>query len=190
MTAAVHLGNLDRMTTKSAIERQEILDFAAVHWSGRCLCRIQDQHPSHRTLESHTQTTPSSQKSTITFNAILQLLPTQPRFARSDNGSEFLQYFPNNRTKLGIQHRWTYPRRPKMNAHMNATPNARIAPSKRNSWTITNTSCSPISPHSTEKSSVGQSHTIPSDPITTSHLKHPCDFWLNINLSAKDIEFV
>ena len=59
----------------------------------------------------------SSRQTTIAFTALSQLLPQQPQFILSDNGSEFMGAFDNHLQERDITHWWTYPRSPKMNAH-------------------------------------------------------------------------
>lgn len=48
----------------------------------------------------------------------LQVLPNCPSHIQTDNGSEFAKYFNQTATNLGLTHYHTYPRTPKMNAHV------------------------------------------------------------------------
>jgi len=48
----------------------------------------------------------------------LQVLPDCPSHIQTDNGSEFAKYFHQTATSLGLTHYHTYPRTPKMNAHI------------------------------------------------------------------------
>ncbi len=62
--------------------------------------------------------TPSSQHAAIALDSLCQLLPHPPQYILSDNGSEFLGKFQTQLELRGIKHWWTYPRSPKMNAHV------------------------------------------------------------------------
>jgi len=48
----------------------------------------------------------------------IQVLPDCPRHIQTDNGSEFALYFRDTAAHLGLTHYHTYPRSPKMNAHV------------------------------------------------------------------------
>lgn len=48
----------------------------------------------------------------------LEVLPDCPTHIQTDNGSEFAKYFNQTATSLGLTHYHTYPRTPKMNAHV------------------------------------------------------------------------
>ena len=73
--------------------------------------------PRSRFAFAFATSTPSSRQATFAFDALCQLLPQPPRFILSDNGSEFLGHFQARLEQRGIQHWWTFPRSPKMNAH-------------------------------------------------------------------------
>ncbi len=60
----------------------------------------------------------SSRQATRALEALCQVLPRPPRVVLSDNGSEFLGHFQQRLEARGITHWWTYPRSPKMNAHV------------------------------------------------------------------------
>ena len=47
-----------------------------------------------------------------------EVLPDCPSHIQTDNGSEFAKYFNQTATNLGLTHYHTYPRTPKMNAHV------------------------------------------------------------------------
>jgi transposase InsO family protein len=48
----------------------------------------------------------------------IQVLPDCPNAIQTDNGSEFAKYFADTARRLGLVHYHTYPRSPKMNAHV------------------------------------------------------------------------
>jgi len=48
----------------------------------------------------------------------MEVLPDCPVHIQTDNGSEFAKYFNQTATNLGLTHYHTYPRTPKMNAHV------------------------------------------------------------------------
>jgi transposase InsO family protein len=48
----------------------------------------------------------------------IQVLPDCPTHIQTDNGSEFALYFRDTAAHLGLTHYHTYPRSPKMNAHV------------------------------------------------------------------------
>jgi transposase InsO family protein len=48
----------------------------------------------------------------------MEVLPNCPSQIQTDNGSEFAKYFHQTATGLGLTHYHTYPRSPKMNAHV------------------------------------------------------------------------
>jgi transposase InsO family protein len=48
----------------------------------------------------------------------LEVIPDCPVYIQTDNGSEFEKYFRDTATSLGLTHYHTYPRSPKMNAHI------------------------------------------------------------------------
>jgi transposase InsO family protein len=48
----------------------------------------------------------------------IQVLPDCPTHIQTDNGSEFALYFRDTAERLGLTHYHTYPRSPKMNAHV------------------------------------------------------------------------
>jgi transposase InsO family protein len=50
--------------------------------------------------------------------ALAPLLPTRPRVLLSDNGSEFESVFAKTLQAHGIQRWYTYPKSPRMNAHI------------------------------------------------------------------------
>ena len=52
------------------------------------------------------------------FSMCLQLFPFSFTFVLTDNGSEFKKHFNNKINELHMTHYHTYPRTPKMNAHM------------------------------------------------------------------------
>ncbi len=54
----------------------------------------------------------------VAFISLCQLLPQPPRFVLSDNASEFLGHFQRHLEQQHITHWWTYPRCPRMNAHV------------------------------------------------------------------------
>jgi transposase InsO family protein len=47
-----------------------------------------------------------------------EVLPNCPSHIQTDNGSEFAKYFNQTANSLGLTHYHTYPRTPKMNAHI------------------------------------------------------------------------
>lgn len=48
----------------------------------------------------------------------VEVLPNCPSHIQTDNGSEFAKYFNQTATSFGLTHYHTYPRTPKMNAHV------------------------------------------------------------------------
>ena len=73
--------------------------------------------PTSRVAIAFAATSATSRNTTIALEALTDLLPVQPQFLLSDNGSEFMGDFQQRLHQLGIVHWWTYPRSPKMNAH-------------------------------------------------------------------------
>ncbi len=62
--------------------------------------------------------TASSRHAAVGLEALCALLPTPPQFLLSANGAEFHGHFQQRLDAYGITHWWTYPRSPKMNAHV------------------------------------------------------------------------
>ncbi len=62
--------------------------------------------------------TASSRHAAVGLEALCTLLPTPPQFLLSANGAEFHGHFQQRLDAYGITHWWTYPRSPKMNAHV------------------------------------------------------------------------
>ena len=73
--------------------------------------------PTSRFAIAFAANSATSRNTTIALEALTDLLPVQPQFLLSDNGSEFMGDFHQRLNQLGIVHWWTYPRSPKMNAH-------------------------------------------------------------------------
>ncbi len=73
--------------------------------------------PNSRIAFACATTSASSKQTTIVFDALCQLLGQTPKNVLTDNGSEFQKHFQNRLDELGIQHLYTYPHCPKMNAH-------------------------------------------------------------------------
>lgn len=59
-----------------------------------------------------------SQSASDFLKHCLEVLPDCPFHIQTDNGSEFAKYFHQTATTLGLVHYHTYPRTPKMNAHV------------------------------------------------------------------------
>ena len=74
--------------------------------------------PHSRFAVAFAAATASSRHTTHALDALCALLPASPQFILSDNGSEFLGHFQQRLDEYGITHWWTYPRSPKMNAHV------------------------------------------------------------------------
>ncbi len=74
--------------------------------------------PRSRFAVAFVAKSPSSRQATAAFIRLCQLLPKPPRFVLSDNGSEFLGHFQRHLEQQQITHWWTYPRCPRMNAHV------------------------------------------------------------------------
>jgi transposase InsO family protein len=60
----------------------------------------------------------ASRYTSAALNAALSLLPAKPQVLLSDNGSEFESSFAKTLEAHGIERWYTYPKTPKMNAHM------------------------------------------------------------------------
>ncbi len=73
--------------------------------------------PNSRFAIAFAANSATSRNTSIALEALTDLLPVQPQFLLSDNGSEFMGDFQQRLNQLGIVHWWTYPRSPKMNAH-------------------------------------------------------------------------
>ncbi len=73
--------------------------------------------PNSRVAFACATTSASSKQTTIVFDALCQLLGQTPKYVLTDNGGEFQKHFQNRLDELGIQHLYTYPHCPKMNAH-------------------------------------------------------------------------
>ena len=74
--------------------------------------------PQTRFAVAFAAATASSRQTTHALDALCTLLPAPPQFLLSDNGAEFLGSFQQRLEERGITHWWTYPRSPKMNAHV------------------------------------------------------------------------
>jgi transposase InsO family protein len=59
-----------------------------------------------------------SQSASDFLRRCIQILPDCPLHIQTDNGSEFAKYFHETATTLNLTHYHTYPRTPKMNAHV------------------------------------------------------------------------
>ena len=73
--------------------------------------------PTSRFAIAFAANSAASRNTAIALEALTDLLPMQPQYLLSDNGSEFMGNFQKRLNELGITHWWTYPRSPKMNAH-------------------------------------------------------------------------
>ena len=71
-----------------------------------------------RTAFAGAYTNHGSQSASDFLKRCLQVLPDCPIHIQTDNGSEFAKYFHDTAGKLGLTHYHTYPRTPKMNAHV------------------------------------------------------------------------
>ena len=63
-------------------------------------------------------TTKHARQSRQAFELALSLLPQRPKTLLSDNGSEFEGVFADQLKRQGITRWYTYPKSPKMNAHL------------------------------------------------------------------------
>ena len=59
-----------------------------------------------------------SQSASDFLRRCLEVIPDCPRQIQTDNGSEFAKYFHETAIQLNLTHYHTYPRSPKMNAHV------------------------------------------------------------------------
>lgn len=80
----------------------------------------------------------SSRQASIALDALCELLPQPPKYLLSDNRSEFMGRFQQRLNAHGMTHWRTYPRSPKMNAHVERS----TAPSKSGLLIITRINCS------------------------------------------------
>lgn len=71
-----------------------------------------------RTAFAGVYTNHGSQSASDFLKHCLSVLPDCPTHIQTDNGSEFAKYFHETATKLNLIHYHTYPRTPKMNAHV------------------------------------------------------------------------
>jgi transposase InsO family protein len=71
-----------------------------------------------RTSFASVYTNHGSQSASDFLRRCIQVLPDCPSHIQTDNGSEFAKYFHETATHLGLTHYHTYPRTPKMNAHV------------------------------------------------------------------------
>ncbi|KXJ98757.1 MAG: Integrase core domain protein [Parcubacteria bacterium OLB19] len=71
-----------------------------------------------RTAFAGVYTNHGSQSASDFLKHCLQVLPDCPTYIQTDNGSEFAKYFHETATRLNLIHYHTYPRTPKMNAHV------------------------------------------------------------------------
>ncbi len=73
--------------------------------------------PNSRFAVAFAANSAASRNTTIALDALTGLLPIQPQYLLSDNGSEFMGNFQRRLDERGITHWWTCPRSPKTNAH-------------------------------------------------------------------------
>jgi transposase InsO family protein len=71
-----------------------------------------------RTAFAGAYTNHGSQSASNFLRRCIQVLPDCPIHIQTDNGSEFAKYFHETTERLGLTHYHTYPRTPKMNAHI------------------------------------------------------------------------
>ena len=71
-----------------------------------------------RTAFAGAYTNHGSQSASDFLKRCLQVLPDCPLHIQTDNGSEFAKYFHEHAKRLNLTHYHTYPRTPKMNAHI------------------------------------------------------------------------
>lgn len=71
-----------------------------------------------RTAFAGAYTNHGSQSAADFLRRCIQVLPDCPIHIQTDNGSEFAKYFHETAERLNLVHYHTYPRTPKMNAHV------------------------------------------------------------------------
>jgi len=71
-----------------------------------------------RTGFAYCYTNHGSQSASDFLRRCIEILPDCPTHIQTDNGSEFAKYFHETATQLNLVHYHTYPRTPKMNAHV------------------------------------------------------------------------
>ena len=71
-----------------------------------------------RTAFAGAYTNHGSQSASDFLRRCMEVIPDCPREIQTDNGSEFAKYFHETATRLSLIHYHTYPRTPKMNAHV------------------------------------------------------------------------
>ena len=71
-----------------------------------------------RTAFAGAYTNHGSQSASDFLKRCIQVLPNCPTHIQTDNGSEFAKYFHETAERLNLTHYHTYPRTPKMNAHV------------------------------------------------------------------------
>jgi transposase InsO family protein len=71
-----------------------------------------------RTAFASAYTNHGSQSAADFLRRCIQVLPDCPTHIQTDNGSEFAKYFHETAQQLSLTHYHTYPRTPKMNAHV------------------------------------------------------------------------
>jgi transposase InsO family protein len=87
-----------------------------IHGSRRYLITCEDIYS--RFAFAFATTSHASKAAEEFFRAWQQIFPFQTIFVLTDNGSEFKKHFAEHLLKLQITHYHTYPKTPKMNAHM------------------------------------------------------------------------
>jgi transposase InsO family protein len=71
-----------------------------------------------RTAFAGAYTNHGSQSASDFLRRCLEVIPDCPTHIQTDNGSEFAKYFHETAAQLNLTHYHTYPRTPKMNAHI------------------------------------------------------------------------
>ena len=103
-----------RRTTKQGIE----IDTVVRHIDGRKRYIITAIDVTRRVAYAQAYTSHSSATARDFLKRLLQVVPFEIVEIQTDNGSEFNKHFHKTCTALGIIHYHTYPRCPKMNAHI------------------------------------------------------------------------
>lgn len=123
----------------------------------------------------------SSRHTQAALQATLSLLPSKPQVLLSDNGSVSEAGFAKTLEHQGISRWYTYPKSPRMNAHIERFNRTLQEPSSM----TTKTRSLPTFPYSTKNSPTGSSSTIPSAPIRASAKNPRYHSSSNIGPSAK-----
>ncbi len=93
--------------------------------------------PRSRVAFAGASTTRSNRRSAHALRLLCELVPKPINYILSDNGSEFMKDFETELKQRRTTHWWTYPKSPKMNAHVEPS----TAPCRNHSRTTAQLLC-------------------------------------------------